>query len=166
MRRLKNYIAQYKLLHNNYVHYRIVDFENKNANYKVQCINTKVFLHFTATELMMDLYILERLHPIQSCYLGLKHANDNFIDFNNIWLKSRYGKYKLQSQMRNLDIEVVKIRNNEALFFSLEEIIQTALIKNFDSIQALYLGIMMGKKINRIEPYNNRSTDFNLKLIK
>lgn len=137
----------------NYVAYRIVEFNEHSGYYGIQCVNTSIVIYLHKYELMSNIYILERLHPIQTCYLGLMYNDHQMLNLEKLSLKSRYGKYILYGQTRNFDICLIDKNKNSLMTIPCDLLIDLSILNELDSIQSLYIGIMMGRSFRK-DMYN------------
>lgn len=142
-----------------YIYYKIVDNYYKERDFfcKIQCINTHAVFDIKMIDIVFDADILEGLHPIQSCYIGIEYAQheSNNIEgaykhSNNMMacMVNRYGKYKIHMMNRGGKITVLENENKIEYLMDPRDIVLTKdLIKEFDSTQAFYIGMWAGAKI-------------------
>ena len=82
---------------NTFILYRIVDSntENGEERYKLQCTYTKAILDLRIQEIVFDLDILHRLHPIQGCFVGIEFAKILKVNANNPQFSEQYQKISI-----------------------------------------------------------------------
>ena len=145
---------------NDFIIYKIVDsyLEKNKEHYKIQCINTKALFHATLEEIIFDQTILNGLHPIQGCYIGIEYAKTSKTQTTfhekkqnsilNTYNICRYGKNTLLYQDRK-GLLVFKCKNKDQthLMDPREIALSKALIEEFDAIQAFYIGVLAGLKL-------------------
>lgn len=148
-----------KLPASDFIFYKIVNFNDKTNKYALQCINTKAIFHLNIKEIILDADILYGLHPVQSCFVGIEHAIEiknkpnasiNYGHKIKPYTVNRYGTYNLiyQDREKNLCFEDVyskKTFSQDAIDIALTEHI----ISKFDAIQAFYVGLQAGLKMNK-----------------
>jgi len=148
--------SKFKDVKSNYIFYKIVDLND--GVFALQCINTSALFYAKITDIIYDTDILYRLHPIQSCFIGIEYAN--YIKSHNPDLNisnkkmepyslSRYGCYNLSYQNRNGDLIFINNNTNEQFIMDPRDIaLCEELITEFDATQAFYIGLSAGLKIN------------------
>ncbi|MFZ2315132.1 MAG: hypothetical protein WAW86_05685 [Gammaproteobacteria bacterium] len=157
----------------NFVFYKIINFDSKNKKYLLQCINSKATFNATLKEIVDDQDIVGALHPIQSCYVGIEYANY----FSQIPVEltkntytcsqSRYGKYSLRFLDRKKNVGFLDCASNSEMLMDPRDIaLSNVFIKEFDSIHAFYIGIQAGVKMNKTIAYNLSPNKPKLRLIK
>ena len=142
-------------LQSKYIIYRIVN--STNTKYIVQCIGTNSIFHLQFDDIVSNIDILNGLHPIQACNLGIQYAKylaqsqlpleEQKLKVNqfNQTLLHRYGNYKLRSQDRHGNICFLDIQKKEQVILTPQEIVDSkAIIKQFDANHAFYIGIAAG----------------------
>lgn len=144
----------------NFIFYKIVDSINDNK-FTLQCINTSALFYANISDIVFDSYILQGLHPVQSCFIGIEYAkyikkyetNLKNSRINNQKMNqyslNRYGYYSLCYQHRNGELCFVNNYTNEQFAMDPRDIALTEeLITEFDATQAFYIGLLAGLKIN------------------
>jgi hypothetical protein len=166
-----------------HIFYKIVDLIQENEYFVLQCINTKAIFHAQIIEIVFDLDILYGLHPVQACYIGIeyskhiKNSNQTTIEKSNQTQKLnkysiyRYGKYRLLFQNREGNVGFRNEFNNEEFLMDPKDIaLSEELIQDFDAVQAFYIGLLAGLKINHpVKKHviiNNNQSKPHLRLIK
>ena len=143
-----------------YVFYKIVDTDF-DCGYVLQCINTKSHFNVSISDLVFDLDLLYRLHPVQACYIGLQYAA--FI--KNHEQKSKitsyqkndssvfeYGILKIKYQIRNGDICYVNTNTLDEFIMKPRDIAyEESLIDKFHAEHAFFIGFQAGIQINKME---------------
>lgn len=144
----------------NFIFYKIVDSLEENK-YVLQCKNTKAIINLKLEEIVFDLDILHRLHPAQSCYIGIEYSK--YIKFLSSQVEIqkrnkekfrthdifRYGNYRLISQDRQGDICFLNVKTNEEFIMDPRDIaLSEELINEFDAAQSFYIGLLTGLRLN------------------
>lgn len=147
-----------------YVFYKIVDTDCE-CGYILQCINTKSHFNVSISDLVFDLDLLYRLHPVQACYIGLqyafyikKHEQTSKITTykKNNSSVFEYGVLKIQYQIRNGDICYINTTTLDEFIMSPREIAyEENLIDKFHAEHAFYIGFQAGLEINKMEEQPN-----------
>lgn len=143
--------------HNN-VFYKIVASESINGKerYKIQCINTNAIFQMGICEIINDMEILQHLHPVQACYVGIEYAKNPFPITEDIFLKNikkggslhERSTFHLKHQDREGKICFIDRRSDQEFLMDPKDIaLSKELIEKFSSKQAFRIGIMAGQKI-------------------
>lgn len=143
----------------NYIFYKIVDFVVDKKEYVLQCINTRAVFYVKIVGLVSDLALLYGLHPLQSCFIGIEYAKyikeANQLGLNNQKQNfshnhtNRYGKYTLYYQDRNGLVCFTDLNTGAEFIMDPRDIaLSEELISEFDAIQAFYIGLLSGLKLN------------------
>lgn len=139
-----------------FIFHKIVD-ELPSGNLLLHCINTGATFDMSAIEIAFDLSVLKSLHPTQACYIGLECSSakkwakiksklqnryDSFMP--------RYGKLNLNYTTRNGYIGFIDVVKNEShCMYSKDLALSNDIMKEFDAINAFYIGFVAGQHINR-----------------
>jgi hypothetical protein len=137
-----------------FVFYRLVSYsvKNREATYKIQCINTNRIFYASLQELIFDESILGGLHPLQACYIGLKHAKQlaelkSYNHSGHANCSNRYGAYSLVFQDRFGNAGFLDtVSRKQFLMAPSEIVLSESLISNFDAAQAFQIGVLAGLK--------------------
>jgi hypothetical protein len=163
----------------NYVFYKIVDFTQENKMYSLRCINTYAIFHAKIMDIVYDTCILQGLHPIQACYIGIEYAkylkkiniqNNTETKKNekmNGYFVCRYGNYSLIYQDRKGDICFVCKKTGERYLMDPRDIaLSEEIISEFDAAQSFHIGLCAGLKLNnKITGYNDVKLNKNSPLL-
>jgi hypothetical protein len=165
-----------------FIFYKIVHFNDKQNKYMLQCFNTKATFLAKITDIISDEDILFSLHPIQACYIGIEYVA--WLKQNNIDTKicnyqpkkisnyssSRYGTLCLHYEDRKKNVCFKNLKTGEEFIMDPRDIaLSEHLIREFDAIQAFYVGVLAGLKMNnptRIYKEIDRSKQPKLFLVK
>lgn len=142
-----------------YIFYKIVD---KSHNlYTIQCINTKAIFNISLVNLAHDIDLLQALHPVQACYLGIEYSKyiktgksklkTGFESFSSHSL-SRYGRFIVNFQDRNNYIGFTDKFTNETYLKHSSEIAFSSLIHEFDANDAFLIGTSVVKNTHSLKP--------------
>ncbi len=140
-----------------YIFYKIVDFDKHKQKYLLQCINTFGTFKATLAQLINDLDIIDGLHPLQACYLGLEYSKQNR-EIPRLNLKQtnssreihRYGRFQLLFQDRVGDLGFIDHTLNQQHIMDPRDIaLSEDLIQEFDAAEAFHIGIFAGLKLNK-----------------
>ena len=105
-------ILRYFLQDNeNHIFYRIVDNDQNEWRYKIQCMRTRNILTLSLLDTISDRDIIYGLHPIQACFIGIElslylklnpgnPSMKNVVQIRNYSI-SRYGRYRIYSENRD-----------------------------------------------------------------
>jgi hypothetical protein len=156
-----------------YIFYKIVNLIDKK--YLLQCINTKATFLAGINDIVADEDILYGLHPIQACYIGIEYATSksnqslSIVTNKNAYENSscRYGTLSLRYQNRKKNLGFIELHTRKEFVMDPRDIALTEqLISAFDSIQAFYIGISAGLKMNNPVFSYKENTKTKLTLIK
>lgn len=160
-----------------HIFYKLVDIIGDDE-YIIQCINTKATFIASISDIVFDKEILNGLHPLQSCYIGIEYAKHlEWASANHLLvaesskkhkepLVSRYGRYLICYQNRKGDVCFVDQRTNrEQLMDPCVMVFTEALIGEFDAAQAFHLGIFAGLKLKKQKKHDAPKKPY-LKLVK
>lgn len=140
-----------------YIFYKIVDFNERDEAYKLQCINTTRTFYATLLEIIADNDILYGLHPIQACFIGLEYAKllrniDNNIEINTLksnlenYTGSRYGKYRvIYQKTKGITVFIDKSTEETYSQDARDLALSAEYIKEFDAIDAFFIGQEAGR---------------------
>lgn len=141
------------------VFFKIVDVNKKNQ-YTLQCANSKSIFYANILEIVLDTDILHRLHPLQSCFIGLEYAKyikNNKKNFKKYWrtptasskITENEEILQLKYQNRKGDICYFDKYTNEEFIISPKDLaFSNNLIKKFHAEQAFYIGVCAGFQIH------------------
>ena len=160
-----------------YIFYKIVNYNKKLDKYLLQCINTKATFLVRLNDIISDEDILHRLHPIQACYVGIEYAisikkNKPSVVYSDKMMGSysycRYGTFSLRHKDRKKNLCFVDLKTkNEFLMDPRDIALSEHFIIEFDAIQAFYIGLLAGFKMNTSTMlYKKRNNNPRLVLIK
>ncbi len=123
---------------------------------------TNQLLNYTLSDLILDFDIIQKMHPLQTCYLGIKCAiiGKNIIANSSDKLKASNPtnsntevcatcfKYKLYSQLRGSKISFIDQVTGERIIMPVSDVINAhELLQEFNSIEALRIGIIYANQI-------------------
>lgn len=173
--------SPYKDKKSNHIFYKIVGSIN-DGEFTLQCVNTSAIFYAKITDIVFDTDILDGLHPIQSCFIGIEYAKhikkyepySKAIKANNQKMNqyslNRYGCYSLCYQNRNGELCFINNITNEKFIMDARDIaLSEELITEFDATQTFYIGLLAGFKINNPTKKNKDNSDIkrqNLYLVK
>lgn len=117
----------------------------------------RTVLRLSLMDAIADPLIIDNLPPIQACWLGY-HASQFEADLSNIQtslmtqrkqknfrLKFNRGCYKILAQNRDGTVEYLDIKSKSVHVMKPSIMVRhNALISNFDSSQACYIGVLAG----------------------
>ena len=158
-----------------YIFYKIVSFNKKNNKYLLQCFNTKATFFSSLNEIVSDKDILYGLHPVQACYIGIefsKHLINYPMTYENNRctprFNCRYGTLSLRYQDRDKNLCFIDKKTQKEFVMNPYDIaLSEELINEFDAIQAFYVGILSGYKINTVDAiYKRKDKKTKLTLIR
>jgi hypothetical protein len=141
-------LIQDPYFNNQCIEYRIIDCKPALDTYIIQDNNTHALYYFKFDELISNIDILSRIDQTQICYLGLANCNNHLLNFKDIRLASRFGNYEIHSFTRNSNVCLLDKSNNQLIVLSLEQIIHKKILNQFDSLQALYVGAIIGRQLS------------------
>lgn len=136
----------------NFVYYKIID-ETKKDRFVLQCINSKSIFHAEILEIVFNHNILYRLHPLQSCFIGIeysKHIKNNKIQkiISSLNPNQNYGTLNLKYRDRKGDICYVDKDTNEEFTICPKKLaFSDKIITKFSADQAFYIGLYAGLKM-------------------
>jgi hypothetical protein len=156
----------------NYIFYKIVD-STSDEEYALQCINTSAIFQAKIIDIVFDIDILHRLHPIQACYIGIEYAKylkkiDHPSALQNTQNQKlnkysvyRYGSYSLCYQDRKGNLCFISQKTNEEFIMDPRDIaLSEELIQEFDAAQAFYIGLLPGIKMLNLAKDHSKSVEF------
>lgn len=153
-----------------YIFFKIVD-RGKKDRYTLQCVHSKSIFHAHILEIIFDADILYRLHPLQSCFIGIEYAKylkknkkaapKHWENLSRISAKTESrGQLQLKYQNRKGDICYFDEDKNAEFIMNPKDIaFSSHLIKKFHAEQAFYIGICAGTQMNNL-PENIFYLDF------
>jgi len=157
-----------------YYFYKIVDNQKKDFEYILQCINTKNIFYASITDIVFDKNFLSSLMPEQACYIGIqfvKYINEHKEILHkklkpkwSDYLTSRYGQYKMcwEDRINNLGF-INKFTGEEYLMDPRDVALTESLIKDFDALQAFYIGFLAGLKLRDVTIEKEKSSSLKSK---
>lgn len=136
---------------NNFIKFKIVDKRNKK--YVLQCIFTKGLFRQVLGELIEDVDIINGLHPIQSCFIGLEASKEmclhdtTYQPVTSPCIK-RYGVFELLYLDRHQHICYKDITNGLQHNEPIKNVVgDDSKLEKFDANEAFYIGIWAGSRI-------------------
>ena len=145
--------------HKDKVIYKIID-EGKEDAYILQCINSKAVFEANILEIVFDTDILHKLHPLQSCFIGIEYAlyirsayknkkNDTIkMDTFYVDQVTSSSKFKLKYiNRKGLICYLDTTTNEEEMIDPKEAIFIDSIIKEFHPGESFYIGFCAGKKM-------------------
>lgn len=155
----------------NYIYYKIVNFNKADNLYVMQCINSSSTFFSNIQEIVFDTDILHGLHPAQACYIGIEYAKqikttNTPTEVNHIHQQKqnkysfhRYGLYFLSYQDRKGNICFLNSKTGESFLMDPRDIaLSEELINEFDAAQAFYIGFVTGLKMDTVAIKNNQKS--------
>ncbi|OGO96409.1 MAG: hypothetical protein A3F41_03125 [Coxiella sp. RIFCSPHIGHO2_12_FULL_44_14] len=146
-----------------FIFYKIVDFCQQDELYTIQCIRKNTIIRATIAEIVFDIDILYGLHPVQACYAGIEYAKH--LKKSNVlplaiqqkqkkklskYSARRYGNYNICYQDRKGRIFFINEESREKFLMDPRDIaFSEEFIKEFDSVQAFHIGLLVGLRLNK-----------------
>lgn len=142
----------------NYIHYKIIDYDEQKSKYRLQCINTSATFQASLFEILDDDSIIKGLHPVQACYVGLQYADSNRIyplQKSSLSMdQKRYGRFCIKSQDRNNNICIYdEIKEIEFTMDPRDIALSEPILIGLDAIHSFFIGIFAGLKKDRAPKY-------------
>lgn len=153
---IREQLSKFSNRHTKYIFYRIIDVNQSMKKYTLQCINTCSIFYASLADIVSDKNIIYRLHPIQTCYMGIEYANRlkeieaisiprSHPDIKNFFR----GTYHLCYQDRKRNVCFVNRQTKEEFIMDPRDIVLSeALIGEFDTVQTFHIGLLAGLKMH------------------
>jgi hypothetical protein len=144
-----------------YVFFKIVDVNKKNV-YTLQCVNSKSNFQANILEIILDAHILNGLHPLQSCFIGIEYAKylkNNKVtppcikqtNITNTRVTQKDSQLKIRYQTRRGEICYIDQNTNEEFITYPKDIaFSKNIIEKFHAEQAFYIGVCTGLRMHNL----------------
>jgi len=151
------------------IFYRIIDLDQSTQTYTLQCVNTRAIFFANIADIIFDKNIIYRLHPIQTCYMGIEY--DKVLEKKSLSIPKNYPNtkdpftnfsktYRLCSQDRKNNVCFINHHTKEEFIMDPRDIVLSeAVIEAFDSAEAFHIGLLAGLKIKEAREKSSKSYD-------
>lgn len=142
-----------------HIFYRIIDQNLHTNKYTLQTLNKRISFFASITDIVFDKDLISGLFPEQACYIGIEYAaylkthklslQKKLILKTKDYLICRYGAYQIcyQDRIKNICF-ICKESKEEFLMDPRDIALSRELIREFDALQAFYIGFSAGLKLN------------------
>lgn len=145
------------------VHYRLSSVDSENQTLILHVIRKNIFIKQTFAEIIANPALISGFHPEEACWIGIYYgkalhsAAQGKTHLKNIknacyLLRHHHGSYKIMSEHRDGKITCLHTKTRETVCVDPLSIAKDSIfIRQFDSAQACYIGLLVGIKIDKGE---------------